>query len=59
MKTIYQPTNTTDYTGYVSNKKYNDYHFRIRCFVPNDGVSDADDDFNGVVAAFATDDKGM
>jgi len=53
ISTICQPTNTTDFTGYVSNKKYDNYEFIIRAY-----SAVTDDDYNGIVAAFATDANG-
>lgn len=52
-KTILESTNSTDFTGFVSVKKHRDYSFTVRCY-----STDGDDDFNGVVAAFATDSSG-
>lgn len=51
---ILQPVNTTDFTGFVSRESYSSYKFTINCL-----SSDGDDDFNGIVAAFATDEYGM
>lgn len=52
-KSIKQPINTTDFTGFVSNKMYYDYQFRIRCY-----STDGDDDFLGIVMGFVEDANG-
>lgn len=50
---ISQISNTTDFTGYVSTKKYGDYLFTVRCY-----SAYTDDDLNGIIAAYAYDSDG-
>lgn len=50
---IEQPVNTTDYSFYTSILKYNKYDVKVRCY-----STDSDNDYNGLVAAFAEDSSG-
>jgi hypothetical protein len=51
--TINQSRNSASYTGYVSPISYSNYEVTVRVY-----SSDGDDDFNGIVAAYAKDSNG-
>lgn len=66
LKSMIEPCNSYDYTGFVSDKKYADYDIIIRCFSPNKSFvyngttysKSNDNDEMSFVAAFVTDDNG-
>lgn len=51
--TVNQPNNSTAYTGFISAKSYTNYDIKVRVY-----SNDSDDDFIGMVAAFAKDSNG-
>ena len=71
MRILFNPVNSADYCGYVSDKEYLDYDILVRCYTINrafdfngthyDPMTSAydDDDFLGVVAGFTTDEDGF
>ena len=54
--TIVQPHNSTAYTGFVSPKSYAEYDVTVRVY--SGATNTSDDDFIGLVAAFAVDGNG-
>lgn len=53
LDTVSQPNNSTAYTGFISPKSYSNYDITVRVYSDN-----GDDDFIGMVAAFAKDANG-
>ena len=53
LDTVSQPNNSSAYTGFISPKSYTNYDITVRVYSDN-----ADDDFIGMVAAFAKDSNG-
>lgn len=51
--TVSQPNNSAAYTGFISPKSYSNYDITVRVYSDN-----GDDDFIGLVAAFAKDNNG-
>lgn len=53
LDTVSQPNNSSAYTGFISPKSYSSYDITVRVYSDN-----GDDDFIGLVAAFAKDSNG-
>lgn len=67
LKSMIQPCNTYDFTGFVTKQTYQNYDIKIRCYQPKndityDGVlyqaDGSDNDLMSFIAAFTTDENG-